>query len=272
MGFPPLWPLALALFAQAPDATEADFRAGSEARLAYMKKSVLFYDIRPADGPKTPFKIQAEPVLRFTNPVGKSRDGAVFLWLDTSGRPEAVAQASLNRRGIWVHEFASLSPRPFKAKSDKGHEWSPSKAGVFFRPVPDAPKPAGTAEQRLLQMRALTREFKVEDNFQRESWQGLRLLPKPFARYGKADSGVLDGALFCYVLTTDPEAYLMLEARVGDQGPEWVYAFAPSTSYPLRASCKGKPVWERNIVEAEIGPNETLYQFPYSTEKVSVTP
>lgn len=270
-----LWlvpPLTLALFGQAAPAADVEFGAGSAARLSYMKKSVLSWQVHPADDPNVAFRLRTEPVLRFTNPVGRSRDGTVFLWVGPDGRPEAVVQASLNRRGIWVHELSSLSTRPLHAGSDRGYAWRPTQGGVEFRPVPNAPKPAPTPEQRLGQMRALIREFTVEDDFQRESWQRLRMLPKPFARHGKPGAAAADGALFAFVLTTDPEAYLMLEAREGKDGPAWHYAFAPSTTYPLRASWKGKPVWERNLTEPDAGPNRTLYQLSYSNEKVGAAP
>jgi hypothetical protein len=45
------------------------------------------------------------------------------------------------------------------------------------------------------------------------------------------------------VLTTDPEVYLMLEARRGKDGPEWQYAFAPSSVYQLKGKVKGAEVW-----------------------------
>ena len=54
---------------------------------------------------------------------------------------------------------------------------------------------------------------------------------------------MIDGALFAYVLTTDPEVYLMLEARKGKGGPEWQYAFASSV-YQVRGKVKGVEVWE----------------------------
>jgi hypothetical protein len=183
-------------------------------------------------------------VLRYTNAVGRSRDGTVFLWVDDLGRPGVAAQASLNRRGLWVHELSSFATGPITARSAGQPDWSPARAGVEMKPVPGAPRPAETAEQRLAQMRTLTRQFAAEDYFRGESWQTLRLLTKPFARYGKPGSEVIDGALFCYVLTTDPEVYLMLEARRGKDGPEWQFAFAPMTVYPVRGLWKGKNVWE----------------------------
>jgi hypothetical protein len=250
--------LTLALIGQVPAQDESTFAAEAPARLITMKKSVSEYDIRLVDGPDSPFKLLTDPVLRFTNPVGRSRDGTVFLWVDSKGKPFAVAQASLNRRGLWVHEFSSLSPGPLVAKSSKGTVWKPGQRGVEFKPVPDAPKPAATAEKRLLQMRAILRDFAVEDHFQEQSWQGLRLLPKPFARW---EDGPTDGALFAYVLTTDPEAYLMLEAKGGEGDPVWSYAFAPSTTYALRANWKGKEVWSKRLANWQTQPSENLYQF-----------
>ena len=266
-------PLIFALIGQTP-ANDTDAAAESEARLAYMKKSVLVYDIRPIDDPDIAYKLQPEPVLRFTNPVGRARDGTVFLWLDGDGRPVVVAQATLNLRGTWVHEFSSLSPGRYTAVSSRGPTWTTKTAGVEFCPIPDAPRPAPTAGERLTQMRALTREFAMEDEFERKSWQPLRLLPKPFARYGREGSGVVDGALFCFSLTTDPEAYLMLEARLEKDKdvPVWQYAIAPSTFYPLRASWKGKPVWEHNIERPVGEPTYTLKQLPFSKETVVAEP
>ena len=66
----------------------------------------------------------------------------------------------------------------------------------------------------------------------------------------------------------------MLEARLEKDGgtPAWRYAFAPSTVYPLKASWKGKPVWEGNIEGTEFGPSNTLYQLQYSDEKIPPEP
>ncbi|APW59169.1 hypothetical protein [Paludisphaera borealis] len=219
----------------------------AEARLAYMNKMIAAYEVRPADGSNALYTVKPEPALRFVNTVGASRDGAVFLWVDARGRPEAAAQVMVLRGGTWVHELTSLSTGTLVAKSAGLPDWKPTEGGVQFRPVPGAPKPAGTAEQRLVQMRALTRLFVVEDEFRGQGWQRLRMLAKPFARYGESNGAVVDGALFCFVLTTDPEAYLLIEARKGSNGLEWQYALTRMTIYPLRASLQGKTVWNEGF-------------------------
>jgi hypothetical protein len=154
-----------------------------------------------------------------------------------------AVQAFVMRGGNWVHDFSSLSTGPVVAEERRSAVWSPSRGGVEFKPVPDAPKPAEGAEARLRQMRDLAHSFAVSDDFRTNGWQTLRPMPKPFARYGRPGTPLIDGAVFCFALGTDPEAYLMLEARAGGDGPSWQYAFAPQTTYALRASWKGREVW-----------------------------
>lgn len=241
MTLPIAMTLALGLLAQAPPEGEGkDERA---ARLEYMKTSLATYDVHPSADPRATFRLLPEPVIRFTNPVGVSQDGAIFFWVGEDGRPEVAIQAFLQRGGSWIHDFSSLSTVPVVAETRRGPIWTPFKGGVELKPVPDAPRPADAAETRLRQMRDLAQAFAVSDNFRENGWQVLRPMPRPFARYGKPGTPLIDGAVFCFALGTDPEAYLILEARPGKDGPEWQYALAPQTSYALKASWKGQEVW-----------------------------
>jgi hypothetical protein len=244
----------------------------SAARLSFMKQSVRDYQLGPANDPEIVYRLSAEPVLRFSNPVGRAQDGSIFLWMDKQGRPVVAAQVSLNLKGNWVHEMSSLSPQPLTGKLKGGRLWTPTKAGVEFRPLVGAPVPAQTAVGRRAQMRAICDEFLVEDNFERKSWQELRPLSKPLVRYSQTGTELMDGALFAYVLTTDPEAYLILEARQGKDGRAWHYAFAAATFYPVKASRKGDVVFERNIERAEGGPTQPLYQFLYERASADLLP
>lgn len=220
-----------------PASEKAD---GAAARLDFMKKSVAVYDLRPADDPKAAYRLLPEPVLRFTNTVGTVTDGTIFLWVDAAGRPAAAVQVFQNTSGNWYQAFSSLSTAPLST----GRVWNPSRAGVAFKPVPGAPRPADTPERRMRQMHELLKGFGAEMNLELKTWHTLRPLTKPLARYGKAGTDVVDGALFAYVLTTDPEVYLLLEVRAGKGGPEWQFAFAPEANAPMRGSWKGKNVWD----------------------------
>lgn len=262
----------VALLAFAPTWLLAQSAEVSAARLTFMKQSVRGYEFGPGGDPDAHYQLATEPVLRFSNPVGKAQDGSIFLWTDHQGRPVIAAQVSLNLKGNWVHELSSLSSEPLSGKLKAGQSWSTKKPGVEFRPVDGAPVPAQSTAGRLAQMRAICEEFQVEDNFERQSWQQLRLLRKPLLRYGQTGTGLMDGALFAYVLTTDPEAYLILEAREGKDGPVWHYAFGAVTFYPVRASRNKEVVFERNVERPEGGPTEPLYQFVYERSNADSLP
>jgi hypothetical protein len=261
-------PLLWGLLGQAtPPAGDAP--ADLKARLEFMKKTMAANDIRALDDRGTQFRLQAEPVLRFTNPVGGSRDGAMFVWLGDGDRPAVAAQIYWNPQQVWMEEFSSLSTSPLIAKSADGHGWNTSKSGVSFEPVPNAPKPAETAERRLRQMRELADDFSAEHFYKGRTWNKLRLLTKPFARYGKLGSDVQDGALFCFAHGTDPEVLLMVESRPGQDGPEWQYAFAPMTGFAINAFWKRKEVWSlppRNNGPAW-NPSNTFYARRVSVEE-----
>ena len=62
-------------------------------------------------------------------------------------------------------------------------------------------------------MRELAAEFRAQDNFWGRGWTALRLLPTPISHYGKTGGTPEDGALFAFVLATDPEIFLFIEAR-----------------------------------------------------------
>ncbi|MDR3633587.1 MAG: hypothetical protein P4L84_07105 [Isosphaeraceae bacterium] len=213
------------------------------ARLELMKKSVAAYEIQARDDPGGAYRLQEQPVLRFRNPVSRSKDGAIFLWLGKGGRPEVAVQVYCKSDGTWLQEFASLATVPIVARAADKPDWNPPRAGVEFRPVPGAPRPSESADARRRQMATLASGCVAEHFYQGKTWNTLRLLTKPLARYGDPASGVVDGSLFCFAYTTDPEVFLMLEARQGPAGPEWQYAFAPSTTQPVKCSWGREEVW-----------------------------
>ena len=237
--------VAASTLGQAP-APKPDAPARAAARLASMKRAVASYEFAREAGP---IQVQAEPAFRLGNQSNNVLDGVIFLWTDKEGRPEAAAQVFLFRdsaypSGKWIHEFTALSAGPLTASREGLVRWSPGP-GVTFRAAPDAPKPAATPAQRIRQIRAVAEGFKADDDLGAEGRiTPLRLLTTPIARYGKAGSMPEDGALFAFVEGTDPEVFLFVEARPGKDGPEWQYACAPMSCWPLRVTHKGAIVWE----------------------------
>ncbi len=262
--------LVLALAGQLPTdqlPMSPPFSEDAGVRLAYMKASVAPYRIHHAAAGSPRFRLIADPIFRLDNPVTSVKDSAIFLWTDPeTGRPEATIQMFRAPTKFWIHDWTSLATSPIVAEVGPNVLWRP-KPGVEFRPVPEAPAPAATPQARLRQMRALAEEFSATDDFLGAGWSQLRLLPMPWLRYGKAGSGVEDGALFAFVLGTDPEVVLMIESRSDPAGGlRWEYALAPMTSFEVKAAWKGKQVWTLPWRKASKDPTDPFYDMYYSRE------
>ena len=237
-------PLLLGLLSQMPPA--GDTPDDLKGRLDFMKRSMTSpgrpgarrpWRQVPAPGRSGPPLHQPGRRLEGRGPVPLARRSGTAL-------PSRRRSCGIPQQ-VWAQEFSSLSPSPLIARSADGRVWNPSRGGVSLKPVPDAARPADTAERRLRQMRQLAEGFSAEHYYRGKIWNQLRLLTKAFARYGKPGSDVQDGALFCFAQGTDPEALLMLESRLGKDGPEWQFAFAPMTGFAINAFWKGRAIWSK---------------------------
>jgi hypothetical protein len=237
-------------------------------RLELMKESVNTYELIRSGDRTRALKLQRDPAFRLGRQGnGGILEGAIFLWTDEFGRPEAAAQVFLHRYagrpdGEWIHEFTSLSSQTFTANQNGVPQWRPSEPGVVLSPLPGAPKPAALQAQRLRQMRALAEEFKAEDNFGDGGWEVLRILPTPITRYGKPGGAPEDGALFAFVEGTDPEVFLFLEARPSNGSLQWQYALAPMTCWALKVERRGQGVWSLPR-RATDDPSKTFFDRSY---------
>ena len=237
-------------------------------RLEFMKSSAAAYRFSTSSASELP--IVAEPKLRWTNPVSGLQDGTLFLWTDKTGRPAAAAQVFLTADNLWLHEFQSLYEGPFSATRDDKPVWEPAREGVSFKRLAGAPPPAATAVKRLTQMKALADRFTANDEFEGKSRWELRMLAKPLLRYADEQSDLLDGAMFALAHGTDPEVFILLEARKVDSDYAWHYALAPMTGYALKVQLDGKETWEVQWRKGPYKPTDpffiTVYKKEASTE------
>lgn len=211
--------------------------------------------------------LHTPPVLQYSNPIRSTdQHGAVFLWL-LDGRPEAIgsmwssADAKAPGERVISHEFQSLSLDPIESRHPRRTgrkgivpDWKAKEAGITLRPISDAPIASQTKAQRLRQMRQLAAEFSAKITVSDvEGASDLRLLPQPLMRYASESAGVVDGALFAFVLATDPECLLLIELRESKGGVSWHYAAARFTDRPLILMKKEKEVWNCAKAEAYVG-------------------
>jgi hypothetical protein len=206
--------------------------------------------VEPGTGGPRELRPHPQSLLRWSNPEIGRVYGDVFVWTD-SGRPAAIV--SMYRFYVpWQSlnaEFLALRPAPgLSVERDGQRLWAPQSGGVEWRPVPDAPVPARSHVARLRQMRLLAGRFSAALTDRRSDTSGdikqLRLLTQPVFRYSAADAGKeTSGALFAFVIGTDPEVFVLVEAREDGRALQWQYAIARMNRDPIEVRLDGKAVW-----------------------------
>jgi hypothetical protein len=242
----------------------------ADERMQFMKTALARFTIQVGER-KEPAEV-ADPCLRWTNPLGTAVDGVIAVYAHKDGRPAALGQFFRQGRTRWVNKFTIIpegdvtilrSGRPF---------WKPSEYVCKFADLPRSPAPADRPALRLAQMRAIAADFSVIDYFGPEATkQDLRLLRQPLYRYSE-EGTILDGALFAFVVATDPECCLLLEAYRDDTGSRYRYAVAPMSIYQLEARYKDAPVWSVERRDA-VGPAcRSYYAGTYTPEPGEALP
>jgi hypothetical protein len=231
--------LCLVVRAQDPAATVDSKKA---EKLNYFRQQLSELQLSTTSIPPRTLEFVREPLMTFENPISQVLDGFIFVWVD-QGRP-AVAMKGyyfLPTRS-WGRTFTTLSSEKVELTSDNRKLWTPQQ-GISWTPLPNASKPADNVRLRLPQMREIARRFSMVDRWglKNPTDYQLRLLPAPLYRYESSQHGVVDGAMFGYVMNS-PEALVLIEARKSDEGLAWHYAVTRFTRFAVTVSLDGKPI------------------------------
>jgi hypothetical protein len=195
------------------------------------------------------------PVLRWTNPSAGRVYGNTYVWF-LQGRPAVIG--SMYRYFTPFQSFngelAALAGSRLIARRNETVVWRP-KDEWKWHTLPGSAAPAATAPQRLVQMRELAREFAVQVLDTRNEPKGEdqlpRLLPRPLYRYDAKQTKALDGALYAFVLGTDPELLLLLECDTAAAKPEWRFGIGRMNRDAIRVLRKGGKVWEAPALKGD---------------------
>jgi hypothetical protein len=220
-----------------------------EAALKLTQSAAVKYEITLAEEGKPVATLRKDPVLKWSNPSVGEIHGNVFLWT-VDNRPAAVGSLFkwFTPHTHMSHEFHSLSEVPLAANYEEREVWRPQKGGVTFAPVPRAARPADTATRRLLQMREIAKGFSATKTERDGNQQELRLLPQPVYRYAAANQKIIDGALFVLVQGTDPEVFVLLEARGEPESAQWMLAAARMNSVGFDLRYHDATIWTAEIM------------------------
>jgi hypothetical protein len=250
--------------------------ASAKKMLPIYVREATEYSLAVESAPKKELELKKEPVFEWTNPLRSTpQQGVVFLWL-RNGRPAAIGSIfsqkddSLPGRRI-AHELHALDREKLLVSRPAGalNEWKP-QAGLERKLLPDAGVPATTAGARLTQMRRLAQEFTGHETNEDDKREDLRLLPAPLYRYPEAKDDVVDGALFTLVSTegTDPEVWLLIEARKEGGTTRWEYACARFSNRNLYVRHKDKEVWSSVRGENDNVHHDSLHLYRLFGDKV----
>lgn len=258
--------LALALFATAsipaqdPPAKPAEDAEDSapkdelaKKRQEYILRAMKKYEVVVDGDHHKKATLEGKALLRWSNPLGDVDDGLMSVYTRSpEERPAMIAHfylhgAALN--GLEMQEFADVHPGKVELFRGERKVWSPATRYSKFEPLSDAPKPSDNAALRLAQIKKMAARFEIIDGFRETNREPrpyvLRMLSRPTYRYGKADSEILDGAMFTFVVSTDPEACLVIEIHRKGDVTTWEYAIFPMTIYSLDAKLDGRVVWTK---------------------------
>jgi hypothetical protein len=262
--------------AEGSDSVPTDQRERLEFFVARLKDLRM----RGLDEPVRPISFVETPVFSFNNPVSSISDGFMFIWTDR-GRPAAAMKSYYNwPPRSWGRTFVTLTQQSLVLESGDQKLWTPPKAAFSFAPLKGAPRPADRPGLRLAQMRKLAERFQIVDNWgikDPTDWQ-LRLLTTPLYRYEVPEENVLDGALFGYVITTSPEAVVLLEARSAGGELTWHYMVSRLTRFGTTFSLDEQKIAE--FPRLDEWPSTGTYfhhpvsmpDYPFKNERKAVAP
>jgi hypothetical protein len=265
-----------ALLGQAPASDDVDPKAKAKRerlREIYLDDAASYIIYRDADR-KEKVELRREPVYTWTNPTQtEGQDGHVFVWT-ARGRAEVIGTVfSTPQTGTRrvIHELHSLSLSTLEVDRPGATGWKPLAPGIELKTLAGSPAPAKSASQRLLQMRALGREFAASaTDYQGKRWE-LRLLPQPLFRYESTDPDVLDGAVFAMVSSagTDPELILVLEARKwpGQAEPIWQFGAARFSDMGLTVKFRNAVLYEVPLVKWDAPIKDPLRRYHLNVDR-----
>ena len=247
--------LLFAATVQAKDDTASEQAAQSrhERILQIYSHDAAEYAIYRDASRKERVELRREPVLVCSNPTREGGDGGSSCGPAVAA-PRSSACSFRSRRSGRASSITSLihcrcqysTCRDSGRTLRRGRRWLRVSSWQHC----GAPPPARSAAQRLSQMRALARDFSASTKDRNQRHLELRPLPQPLFRYESTDPDVLDGALFAFVTSTDPEALLIIEARkpAPADGALWQYAICRMTDLELHMRHKGKEVFAAPLI------------------------
>jgi hypothetical protein len=242
--------VALGLLVSWVASAPAQDESQAKQQLEFMQAAVASLEPEASElKSKTALVAVPKPLLRYSDPTRGGVLAATNVLLDggvwrlgAEGRPAALITVELyqnpNGSRVLAYEFLSLTDAKFSLKHKTERiRWDPAGSALNLQELPDAPKPAATATERLVQMRLLVRRFAANERLNNESIE-CRLLTQPIDRYQSPADKIADGAIFAFANGTNPELGIVFES----DGEHWLYGTLRLTSAEATVTLDGRQV------------------------------
>jgi hypothetical protein len=247
----------------------------NKQKLAVMRRLAEAIHVTAGEGEASKeAKLIPEPLFRFSDQARLLPDGSVWGW-GTAGRPVMMVEFRTYDRtpGEWGYDLTATSDVRFSAEIAGHGRFAPRKSAFQLLSARGIAPPAKTAAARLRQMKQFARSLNASEVW-REQRSELRLLPTEVHRYSDAARGIIDGAAFIFVVGSNPEAILLVEARQADSGSDasgsWKYGLARMSAAEVTFRLGDAEVWK--IPEDHGGPSASYYSFWRSNAVPALAP
>ena len=225
----------------------------SKTRRELMVQAMGKYSVILDGNTEQPAILESSTLLRYSNPLGDVADGVLSVYSTEPGeRPAVLGNMYVHgarHNGLAMQCFADIHPGKVELVRGERRVWSPGTRYSKFAALPDGPDPSDNPALRLSQIKNMAARFEIIDGFREPNSEPsphvLRMMSRPTHRYGKPDGEIIDGALFTFVVATDPEACLLIEIHRKGDVTSWEYMVLPMTIYSLDAKLDGNTVWTK---------------------------
>jgi hypothetical protein len=231
----------------AADEPTPEQRAAHRARIEQLAASITVEEL--VGNGRVPSTRREKPLLVYNDNTRRLSESSLWVWTQHN-RPVAVVAVEhypnhpMGPR--WLFELVSLSDHRLSAARPPELQWTSRETADAWR-VLDGVVPARIEAARLAQMRQLQQRFRAWEGFREGATRTeLRPLTSPLLRFSDLDKGVIDGAIFAFANGTNPEVFLVFEARgTSQESSVWQYRLAQMTGAEVTVELDDKPVWKR---------------------------
>lgn len=203
----------------------------------------------------------AEALFRYDDQTREMNDGS--MWASgRTGRPAMLLTLAGYRAPSgaksWIVEWNSLADGKIATKGLSA-PFTPSKPGLEFKTIADAPGHGKNPQARSREMKDLAHRFAGFEYFSGNPYE-LRLLSQPIHRYSNPEQGLVDGALFVFTHNLNPEVVLVIEASKMGEKETWSYGFTRVAYAELRMNMDDKEIWKvPQLKGGDVGPNDPYW-------------